>query len=96
MPSQVVLYTPLAFLFRNLQHSCVFLRAVGVNDGRCERDGAKISSLGGSPGGERRATPTDCEGWETIETNARRTVDMEGAYTVRLSTLLGVLAALGG
>ena len=68
---KVALYTHLVIVFGDLQHSRVLFRAFGVDDGRGERDGAKNGRLGGCQGGEGRATATNCEGWETMETNAR-------------------------
>ena len=68
---KVALYTRLVIVFGDLQHLRVFFRAFGVDDGRGEHDGAKSSRLGGCQGGEGCATATDCEGWETMETNHR-------------------------
>ena len=69
--TKVALYTHLVLVLGDLQHPRVFFRAFGVDDGRGERDGAKNSRLGGCQGGEGCATATDCEGWETMETNHR-------------------------
>ena len=45
---EVALYPGLVVVLRDLQHSFVFLGAVGVDNGHFEQDGATYGGLGGS------------------------------------------------